>query len=213
VALLNPQRFRIRAGSAGRKAASRLQFPCVWSFGLILLAACVCHSGEPLAAQSAALTENEIKAGFLYNFTKFVEWPEGVYADARSPITLGIAGDNPFGNLLTDTAAGKFVNGRPVVVRQFQEGQDLRSCQVLFIASPNKQYIAHALGKVKGSGVLTVGEGAAFTRSGGMIAFLVEGSKVRLEIDLAAVSEAHLKLSAKVIAVARLVSSEAKEKN
>src|ERR1035437_3674682 len=108
--------------------------------GLILLAVYVFLTAEPLAAQSGGLTEYEIKAGFLFNFTKFVEWPADAFADASSPIILGIVGENPFGNLLTETAAGKAVNGRAVLVRQFKEGQDLRSCQILFVALTDKKH-------------------------------------------------------------------------
>src|SRR5260221_9445437 len=115
--------------------ASFPQFPTLGIGRLILLAVGALLSSEPLTSQSQGLSEPEIKAGFLFNFTKFVEWPEGTFADSRAPIILGVVGENPLGNLLTETAAGKFVNGRPVVVRQFKEGQDLRSCQVLFVVS------------------------------------------------------------------------------
>jgi len=180
---------------------------------MMLLAVCAIITGKPLAPQSQGLTEHQIKAGFLFNFTKFVEWPEGTFADSSSPIILGVVGESPFGNLLAETAAGKSVNGRAVVVRQFKEGQDLRSCQVLFIVAMDKKRMQETLGKLKGSRVLTVGEGSGFTQSGGMIAFLVEGNRVRLEIDLQTAAEAHVKISAKVIAVARLVAREAREKN
>jgi hypothetical protein len=175
----------------------------------LILAVCAFLYGAPLAAQSPGLTEYEIKAGFLFNFTKFVEWPEGTFANSSAPIILGIVGENPFGNLLTETATGKLVNGRPVLVRQFKDRQDLRSCQVLFVASSEKKHIGEILGNLKGSRVLTIGEGDTFAQAGGMIAFVVEGNKVRLEIDLQSASDAHLKISAKVIAVARLVPHKA----
>jgi hypothetical protein len=181
--------------------------------GLMLLAVCAVLPGEAPAAQPIGLTEYEIKAGFLFNFTKFVEWPAGTYANSSAPIILGIVGENPFGNLLTEAAAGKAVNGRAVLVKQFAEGQDLRSCDILFVASTDKKHTLQILAKLKGSSVLTVGEGIGFTQSGGMIAFLVEGNRVQLEIDLQATSEARLKISAKVIAVARLVTHEARGKN
>src|SRR5258706_7620521 len=189
------------------------QIPTLEICRLILLAVCAILSSEPLTSQSQGLSEHEIKAGFLFNFTKFVEWPEGTFADASTPIILGVVGENPFGNLLIETAAGKFVNGRPVVVRQFKDGQDLRSWNVLFITETDKKRMMETLGKLKGSQVLTVGEGSGFTQSGGMIALLVEGNRVRLEIDVQTAAEAHLKISAKVIAVARLVARDAREKN
>jgi hypothetical protein len=167
----------------------------------------------PLAAQPGELTEMEIKAGFLYNFTKFVEWPEGVFVDARSPMILGILGGNALGTFLTITMAGKSVNGRPILVKQLKEDEDPRNCQILFVAAKDQKHLAEMLGKLKGAGVLTVGEGIGFTKAGGMIAFFVEGNKVRLQIDLATASESHLKISSKLIAVARLVTHDAGGKN
>jgi hypothetical protein len=176
---------------------------------MAMLMVCAVMQYGPVTAQSAELTESEIKAGFLYNFTKFVEWPQDAFADARAPIVLGIVGANPFGTLLVG-AAGKTVNGRAVLVKQFKEDEDLRGCQILFVSSSEKRHTAQILEKVKGARVLTVGEGPGFTQAGGMIAFVVEGNKVRLMIDLDATSEAGLKISAKVIAVARLVGREAR---
>jgi hypothetical protein len=166
-----------------------------------------------LAAQSEGLTELEIKAGFLYNFTKFVEWPEGAFVEARSPMILGILGENPVGTLLTQIAARQPVNGRPILVKQFKAGEDPRKCQILFAALKDQKRLAEVLGELKGAPVLTVGEGSGFTQAGGMIAFVVEGNKVRLRIDLEAASEAHLKISSKLIAVAKRVARETRGKN
>jgi YfiR/HmsC-like len=165
-------------------------------------------AGTMAKAQSQPLSEYEIKAGFLFNFTKFVEWPPDAFADSSVPIVLGIVGDNPVTDLLTETAAGKTVNGRAVVVRRFKEGQDLRSCHIVFVSSSEGKHVPQILESVKGSRVLTVGETSGFAQSGGMINFFVEGNKVRLEINLDAAARARLKISAKVIAVARLVSGE-----
>src|ERR1039457_6247393 len=125
------------------------RFPGAGLSGPILLAVCAVLSGAPLAAQSQGLTEYEIKAGFLFNFTKFVEWPTGTFANSSAPIILGVVGENPFGNLLTEAAAGKAGNGRAVLVRQVMEGQDLRSCEILFVASTDKRHTAQTLARIK----------------------------------------------------------------
>jgi len=176
---------------------------------LILLALCSLPYTEASAgAQSAPLTEYQIKAGFLFNFTKFVEWPADAFPDSSVPIVLGVVGNNQVTNLVTETAAGKTVNGRAVIVKQFKEDQDLRGCQILFVSSSEEKHIAQILEKIKGSSVLTVGEANGFAQAGGVINFLVEGNKVRLELNLEAAARARLKISAKVIAVARLVKGE-----
>jgi hypothetical protein len=174
-----------------------------------LLAACLLVCAEKMAkAQSQALSESQIKAGFVFNFTKFVEWPSDAFADPESPIVLGVLGDNPITDLLIETAAGKTVNGRPVTIRRFKEGQDLRICHILFVSSSEQKRALLILEKVKAMPVLTVSETSGFAQAGGMIDFLVEGNKVRLEINLDAAARARLKISAKVIAVARLVTGE-----
>jgi hypothetical protein len=165
------------------------------------------------ASGQSSLSEIEIKAGFLYNFTKFVEWPAEAFADARAPVVLGVAGVNPFGNLLTSAAAGKSVNGRPVVVKQFAEEENPGACQILFISSSEKKRTAQILEKLKGTSVLTVGEGEDFTRAGGMIAFVIENDKVRLVINLAPALASRIKISAKVIAVGRLVGRQTTAQN
>ena len=100
------------------------------------------------AAQSEILSETEIKAGFLFNFTKFVEWPPDAFPDPRAPVVLGVMGVNPFGKLLTDAAAGKTVNGRAVVVKQLTGEEDLAACQMLFISSSEKKRITQIVEKL-----------------------------------------------------------------
>jgi hypothetical protein len=176
---------------------------------LILLALCsLLYAEAPTGAQSEPLSEFQIKAGFLFNFTKFVEWPADAFSDSSVPIVLGVMGDNPVTNLVTETAAGKAVNGRAVTVKRFKEQQDLRGCQILFVSSSEEKHIGQILEKLRGSSVLTVGEANGFAESGGIINFLVEGNKVRLELNLEAAARARLKISAKVIAVARLVKDD-----
>jgi YfiR/HmsC-like len=211
VALLRRCRRLVRPGNPTSADSSVPAFarPFGRALGLILFAAYALTCAETLAkAQSQPLSESEIKAGFLFNFTKFVEWPADAFADPSVPIVLGIVGDNPVTDLLTETAAGKTVNGRAVVVRRFKEGQDLRSCHILFVSASEEKHAPQILERVKGSQVLTVGEISGFAQSGGMINFFVEGKKVRLEINLDAAARARLKISAKVIAVARLVTGE-----
>ena len=136
-----------------------------------------------------------------------------IFPNGSAPIVLGIVGANPFGRLLTDAAAGKTVNGRAVLIKHFREDEDLKSCQIVFVSSSEKKRAAQILEKLGRANVLTVGEGDAFIEAGGMIAFVVEGNKVRLVMNLEAASEARLKISAKVIAVARRAGREPRAKN
>jgi hypothetical protein len=209
VALLRRRQQPVRRGN---RTNTKSEFPAFVdlsgiTLGMILFVAySLACAGTIAKAQSQPLSEYEIKAGFLFNFTRFVEWPPDAFADSGAPIVLGIVGDNPVTEMLTETAAGKTVNGRAVIIRRFKEGQDLRGCHILFVSYSEGKYVRQILEKLKGSQVLTVSETSGFAQAGGMINFFVEGNKVRLEINLDAAARARLKISAKVIAVARLVT-------
>jgi hypothetical protein len=180
---------------------------------MIVLAAWACLRGSSVMAQPDRLTESEIKAGFLYNFTKFVEWPTETFANPTAPFVVGVIGANPFGDLLTGAAAGKTVDGRAVLIKQFSHEENFAGCQILFVSSSETKRTAQILEKLNGASVLSVGEGDAFTQAGGMIAFIIEGNKVRLAINLEAAVAARIKISAKVIAVARLVGRQPQGRN
>jgi hypothetical protein len=187
---------------------------CRAKFHAVVLAALVSLSGgSPAWAQANPSVEYQVKAAFLYNFAKFVEWPPESFADQNAPIVLGVISDNVFGKLLTEVTAGKSVNGRPVVVKQFKEGQDLRSCHIVFVSSSNEKHVIKILESLKDSSVLTIGETSGFIQAGGIINFFIEENKVRLEINLDAATRARVKISAKVIAVARLVPANPSKGN
>ena len=147
--------------------------------------------------------EYQVKAAFLLNFTKFVEWPPSAFDAADSPIAICVLGDDPFGNALDQIVAGEVVNGRKVVVRRIKRTPAPKSCQVLFVSRPEKEVLSILSGL--GPGVLTVGEGESFVRDGGMIAFVVENRRVRFGINQTAAETAGLKLSSKLLNVARSV--------
>ena len=143
-----------------------------------------------------------MKAAFLLNFTKFIEWPADAFASERSPIAICVLGDDPFGNSLDQIVEGESVNARKLVVARINHAPAPKSCQVLFIGrSGNDNKILTGLGP----GVLTVGEGGSFLRDGGMIAFVVENRRVRFDINQTAVESAKLKMSSKLLTVARSV--------
>ncbi len=164
--------------------------------------------GVPRATAQAPPSEYEIKAAFLYNFAKFIDWPADAFSDPHAPIVLGIVGEDPFGAALDRMVFGKSVNNRGLVVKRVWEGPGLRSCHILFISLSKQKHLARILESLKGSGVLTVGEMDRFAESGGAIHFLLEEDKVRFEINLDAATRARLKLSAKLLALARRIVAD-----
>lgn len=155
--------------------------------------------------QAQEASEYAVKAAFLYNFAKFVEWPPGAFGHNGAPLIVGVVGDDPFGSALDQTIQGKSVNGRQLTVRRFSGGQDLRECHILFISSSERKRLSQILDSIRGAGVLTISEMDQFNQQGGIINFILERGKVRFEINTGAAESARLKLSSKLLALARSV--------
>ncbi len=168
---------------------------------LILLAACALQ----IRAQALAFDEYQVKAAFLYNFAKFVEWPLGTFGKSSDPIGICIAGQNPFGSTLEDMVQGKKVGGRTFVVRQLPNAPQAGGCQILFIGTADGKRTHAWIEASKGFGVLTVGETSDFTDQGGIIAFRLEGERVRIQVALEAADHARLRISSKLLSLAQIV--------
>ena len=187
-----------------RSAGSHYRPACaVRMLSLILSAAVVTTIYVP-SSEAQGAREYELKAAFLYNFAKFVEWPAGTFSDDGAPIIVAVVGDDPFKGSL-DSVGGKSANGRQVVVRRLNVGQDLRSCQVLFVSSSERKRLAQIMASVAGASVLTVGEMEGFANNGGMIRLTMEDSKVRFDINAGTARRARLKVSSKLLSLAREV--------
>lgn len=156
------------------------------------------------ADQSA--TEYQVKAAYLFNFLKFVEWPEDPAPDPHGKWVIGFVGDTPIADELTRLAEGKNVLGRDLQVKSFQASDNLHGCNILFISESEKKRMPAILAELHGSSVLTVAEMDNFIGSGGMIQFVLEDSRVRVAIDVSATSRAHLKVSSKLLSLARSVT-------
>ena len=162
-------------------------------------------------AQTEPPSEYQVKAAFLYNFVKFVEWPVDTFADPGAPFVLGVLGEDPFGSVLEQTLKGKTVNGRALVIRGVKQGKDLRTCHILFVSSSEIRHLDQILESLKGSSVLTVGEMERFAQSGGAVNFVLEQNRVRFEINPEAAARARLRISSKLLALARIVADERRE--
>jgi hypothetical protein len=181
--------------------------PCVWriiSLVLCLLIVNPCIS----AAQENAVGEYELKAAILYNLTNFVEWPASAYPDSSAPTILCVLGHDPFGGVLTNSIPKEAGKGRPVVVRRVQPGKEIRDCHVLYISSSEKKTVGQIFSTLKGTNVLTVGEMSQFALNGGMIQFTLIDRQVQFEINLDAAAHGGLKISSRLLALARLVHEQ-----
>ncbi len=147
-------------------------------------------------------SEYEVKAAMLYNFARFVDWPQQALGQPSEPLVLGVLGPDPFGGILDDTLRGVTVNGRPIVVRRFAGVADLKVCHILFISSSEVKSLPLVAQVFEKSAVLTVSDIDRFATRGGMIGFTLDGNKVRFEINLDAAEKAGLKISSKLLKLA-----------
>lgn len=169
-----------------------------------LAALCAMQLAAPHAvAQTFAPTEYEIKAAFIHNIAKFVEWP-APQSPAKAPLMLCILGQDPSGGAF-DALYGKQVGGMAWEVAPVNSRASLRECRVLFIAASEAGNLRRILEGIQGSAVLTVGDSDGFAEQGVMVNFYLEQNKVRFEINLAAVKRAGLKISSQLLKLARII--------
>ena len=155
-----------------------------------------------LHAQQQKPSEYQVKAAYLYNFGRFVKWPARAVAGKDDSFAVCVLGQDPFGQTLDSALAGEALDGRPVVIRRISKSQDAGDCRILFISSTEEIHLKEILTGLDQSGVLTVSDMPGFTRRGGMIQFVLEGDRIRFEINLANAESAKLVLSSELLKVA-----------
>jgi len=176
-------------------------------------------------ADSAASREYQIKAAFLYNFIKFVDWPKEKVTDPNAPLTIGIIGKDLFGNAF-DPVGDKDTKGRKVLIKRFKPWEELkksgekdkslldreiealRKCHLLFICSSEEKNLKEIINLVKDHSILTVADVQDFLESGGIINFLMEEKKVRFEINVTTARRAKLQIRSQLLRLAKRVIEE-----
>jgi hypothetical protein len=154
------------------------------------------------AQQSVNVSEYEVKAAFLYNFAKFVEWPSSAVQDTTLPFLIGILGRDPFGTILDQLIGPKSVKGKKMLIRRFNDAAGLTYCHLLFISNSERLNLPQILEKLRGATTLIVGEMEGFADSQGMVQFVIKDNRVRFMINVDASEEAGLKLSSKLLNLA-----------
>jgi hypothetical protein len=150
--------------------------------------------------------EYAIKAAYLYNFTRYVEWPEETFSTKDAPFVIGLLGKDPFGEIVDEIARTKQVNQRRIVIKRFANMADYSPCHLLFVAaSVNPQDKAAVIQNAHNAGVLVVSEDPDLARQGVIINFFIQDNTVRFEICPEVAKQERLKISAKLLSVAKIV--------
>jgi YfiR/HmsC-like len=175
----------------------------VLAIGLVLGSAALGRAND-------AVTDYDVKAAFLYNFAKFVEWPDARFQTADEAIVIGVLGNDDFADRLARIVAGKRVRGRGLVVHSGDAIAEIGDCHIVFVAGAAAERVNRVLAAV-GPATLVVGETASFARRGGMINFILENRRVLFEINVQALTRAGLKASSQLLSVGRLIETDAAE--
>jgi len=188
-----------------------------------LLISAVVASVEQTSLSTGQPQEYQLKAAFLFNFIRFVDWPNEKSTDTNEPIFIGVIGNDSFGDAF-EPAKSKPVKGRRIVVERFksfaeleksgdkkrqqEEIETIRRCHLLFICSSEKDKAKDIIESLKNSPVLTVGEAPGLLESGGIIRLLTEDKKVGFEINLYAAEQVKLRISSQLLRLAKRVIKE-----
>jgi hypothetical protein len=178
----------IRAPSLGLRSA------------LVLLIAC------GLAGAAAPVSESQLKAVFLFNFSHFVEWPAAALRD-DAPFVIGVLGRDPFGTDLDEVLRGETVNGRPLAVERYPNAAAIRDCQILFIPAAEAGHLEAILTALKGKSTLTVTDADNPAVRGVIIGLVKRDNRIRLRIDLQAAKASNLTISSKLLRPAEIVGA------
>lgn len=162
----------------------------------------------PIYAEPTSPTEYEVKAAFLYNFAKFVEWPSETAPKASETFVIGILGKDPFGRQLEDQFNGKIIQDRKLVFTRLSGLQEVSRCQVVFISASEAHALGTILNTLQDPPVLTVSDMDQFIQRGGMVGFTLEGNRVRFNVNLDAAEKARLKISSQLLKLAKTVTGK-----
>jgi hypothetical protein len=184
------------------KNNSRKKWRSGWRSGFAFLTLLLFHSAMVVALDPTSVSEYEVKAAYVYNFTRFIDWPTEVLVNPNAPIVIGVIGNNDFASILENMVKGKTVQSHPISVHVIKWPADVNACQIICISSYEQQRAKEIVGALQNLPILTITEAEKGSRSKGVINFQVEEGKVRFEIDQASAAKARLKISSKLLRLA-----------
>ena len=172
-----------------------------WAIALPILLSIPSEGG----ANPTTDSEYELKAAFLYNFAKFVDWPEHSFSESRDALTIGLLGNDPFGEILDDTVRGKSINGRKFRIKRLKSHDQIKDCHVLYVGHSTERTTVDIISYLEGLNVLSVSDIEDFAEQGGIINFIFVQNRIGFVINEEAARVAGLKISSKLLQVASVV--------
>ena len=173
---------------------------------VVIVVACSGLAIRDTSAQQGPISEYAVKAAYLYNFTKFVEWPAQAFPTATAPFILCIVGTDPFGDAL-DAVADKTVQERTLVVQRLPRVEESAGCHILFLSNSESNHLAQVLHRLENAPVLTVSDIQGFAEAGGMIGLVNVEQHIRFEINVSSTERANLKISSQLLKLAKIIGN------
>jgi uncharacterized protein DUF4154 len=187
----------IFAAKPAARRVGRGRWPCA-ALLAAWLAIVICARGDE------PTREYQLKAVFIFNFAQFTAWPDKAFADGNAPFVVAVIGPDPFGDALPAVLDGKKIADRPIVLKHYGLADEVHGCQLLFVPASEENHLAEIFKAVGDQPVLSVGETDDFPAAGGTIRFLIENNKIRFEVNLDAAKKAGLKISSKLLSLAKI---------
>jgi hypothetical protein len=221
LAILRAEQRSLDALSGTREGLWRLRAR-IWARGgerarvriiaVVLVMMSVLGLSSVARAQTSPPSDYQLKAAFLFNFAKFIDWPGSSFASPQSPFAICILGQDPFGVVLDDTLKGKTIGGRTIALRRLKDKTESPRCQMVFVSSSESAHLPEIIGSLWGANVLLVGESTGFAAAGGTIELTLEDNHIRFAINTDAADRSGLTVSSKLLALAKIVHDEGHSK-
>lgn len=170
---------------------------------ILLVAMAIPSLGAP-SPPAVAEGEYALKAVFVFNFLRFIDWPATAFSTPEEPIVIGIIGEDPFGPLLRETVKGESLRGRTIRIDHYRSMKEISKCHLLFVSRSENKRAGEIIAAVSGKSIVTVGESESFLDRGGMIALTADHNRVRLTINSKTLQAASLDVSSKLLRVAQI---------
>lgn len=178
----------------------------VWRTRLLILVPALILFTTGSYSQTSKEMVYRLKAAYLFNFIQFVEWPDSVFENENSPIILAVLGKDPFGKILDETVLNEKIGNHPIIIKRFRYLSQLEFCHVLFVSDSETGTFQFILKSIKKSPILTISDIDNFGIHGGNISFYLEENKLRFAINIQALKQSALKVSSKLLRLAKVIN-------
>lgn len=173
------------------------------SIGLLVLFVCLV-SNQLTKGQGMSVPSYQVKAAFIYNFTRFVEWPEQSFKSDDEPFIIGVLGNTQLGHYLEEIIKGERLGSHPIIIHNYRHINEAYNCNILFINARDVSHLKSELAGLQESNILTVSDADNFLKYGGIVRFYTQDNKIRLQINVKSAQTAQLRISSKLLNIAKI---------